>query len=471
MPDVPDATDDYQLGDLLARVPVRESTLTATVVLFVLTRLWWWLFFGTNGGPGYFAQCAQQGVDRGQAVYRDFSFEYPPLAWWAVAAPRLIDSTAYPETRVSAETAFQFRIWYFGWFQGEMCLLDVICFGLLLAIGRRISVTAEWVLPAAYAVTTIAQPYFIYCALDIGLLMFFLLCIECWLRSLETSRADFGHPSRAANRWAAAAYLFLGLGISFKIMPVVFVPFLLLADLRAIGCSRPLAWRLLLLCVGAVGPFLIYVPSAGWGVLGLFKYHSERGINIESTWGGAMLAAELLGVPYQAIESHVAYDLVGPWSSVLRTISSIVLLLSAAMLGLWSIARGKRFDRRLAIDTAILALVNSVALSHVYSTYYADWLVPLALLLALNIFPRSPLAWCVFAVLIATICATSSWVFPRHYETGLARLETLPVVLCAIRSACLAGLALLLNIHFFARYGLNSRRVNGPAPGELATAA
>jgi hypothetical protein len=381
-----------------------------------------------------------------------------------VAAPRWIDSTAYPETRVPPQKAVQFRTWYFGWFQAEMCLADAICFGLLLSIGRRISATAEWLLPAVYSLVTMAQPFFIY-LLDIALLMFYLLCIECWLRSLEISPADFGAHRRAANRWAAAAYLFLGLGISFKIMPVVFVPFLVLADLRAIGCSRRLAWRLVLLSVAAAGPFLVYLPSAGWGVFALFKYHSERGVNVESTWGGAMLVAQLLGAPYEAIESHLAYDMVGPWSGLLRTASSLTLLLSGAALGLWSIARGKRFDRRLAIDTAILALVNSAALSHVYSTYYALWLLPLALLLALNTFPLSPLAWCLFAALVATICATSSWVFPRHYETGLAKLDTLPVVLCAIRGACLAGLALLLNIGFFARYGLNPRRAAGPAPG------
>ena len=101
--------------------------------------------------------------------------------------------------------------------------------------------TAQWVLPAAYTLLTVAQPHLIYDRLDIVLLMFFLLCIECHLRSLENSAANFGKLSRARNRraelWGMASYLFLGLGISFKIMPVIFVPFLLLADLCAAGSA------------------------------------------------------------------------------------------------------------------------------------------------------------------------------------------------------------------------------------------
>ena len=190
----------------------------------------------------------------------------------------------------------QFFAWYFWWFHAELLVADTISLVLMFLIGRKMLPRAPWVLPGAYTLLTIAQPHLLYDRLDIGLMMFFLLFIECWLRSLE--------KSSAANLWAMASYLFLGLGISYKIMPVIFVPFLLLADWWAAGSAWKLAGRVFSLAVGALGPFLVYVPAAGWGVLTLFKYHSERGTNLELIWSSIMLAAARFGVPCSVYHSH-----------------------------------------------------------------------------------------------------------------------------------------------------------------------
>ena len=56
-------------------------------------------------------------------------------------------------------------------------------------------------------------------------------------------------------------------------------------------------------------------------------------------------------------------------------------------LGLWALLRGKRFDRRQALDAAMLALLNITVLAHVISPQYLNWLLPLAILLALSTLP------------------------------------------------------------------------------------
>jgi hypothetical protein len=487
--------DDYdmrQVADYLARPQTR---LAAVLLLFVATRLWWLLAYGLlmPGPAGLFAKWAQQGIDRGQVVYRDFDCEYPPVAWWLMTVPRLIDSHTYSEWKVSAETAQQFQNWYYGWFHFELLLIDIVCWGLMLAIGGRISATARWVLPAAYTLITIAQPRLLYDSLDIGLLMFFLLFVDCWLTSTSSLRVgasgsktveprSLEGPSVAngwavSNRWGLASYLFLGLGISYKIMPVVFVPFLLLADWWAVGSVRRLAGRVLLLMIGAVGPFLIQMSSAGWSVLRLFKYHSERGIHMESIWGSMMLVAAALGVPCEVVQSHGSYDLSGGWSSALRIASSVAMLAMLIFMGVWALLRARRFDRtstssvesRLALDTAILVLLNSTVLSHVYSPQYAIWLLPLALLLAMNIFPPNWVVWCGFAVPAVAILGISNWLFPGHYAE-FAALEGLPVAFSVTRSACLVALALLLSVCFFKKYGLNPWRAGKEAPTALAVA-
>ena len=330
-------------------------------------------------------------------------------------------------------------------FCAELCLIDILGLGLAVAIGHRVSPRRWWLLPWVYTLVTVAQPHLLYDRLDLGLLCFFLLFVYCRLKSLEAAAA--------ATAWDLAGYLTLGLGISFKIMPVVFAPFLLLADWRARGGSSRFASCCLLLFLGAIGPFLLEMASAGWSVLRLFQYHGERDIHLESLWASIVLLAAKFGLPCQIVFSHGGFDLSSPWSGALKTVSSVALVAMASFFGLWALWLGKRFDRRVAFDTAYLVLINAVVLAKVYSPQYLTWTVPLALLLALDVFPPRRLAWGGFAALVVLIVGISAWIFPHHYPKFLA-LEALPVDLLITRSACLVALAFLLNVAFFCHFGL-----------------
>ena len=248
------------------------------------------------------------------------------------------------------------------------------------------------------------------------LLLFFLLCAYCWMRSLE------GSPYR--DWWACTSYLFLGLGISFKIMPALWAPFLLLADVRATQGAWRMTNRVLLLVLGAAGPFLIQMRTAGWSVLYLFQYHSERPIHMESVWGSAMLVARAFGVPCEVSHSYGGYNLVGQWEPAWKAVAIVSAAAAGLALGLWALRRGQRFDRGTALDCAYLALVNSTVLSTVYSPQYLNWLLPISLLLAMSVLPKRWEAWCAFAALAIVIVGFTSWLYPWHYsgETGLVAL-------------------------------------------------
>ena len=146
------------------------------------------------------------------------------------------------------------------------------------------------------------------------------------------------------------------------------------------------------------------------------------------------------------------------------------MLTAGAVAGAVARLRGQRFDRRLVLDSGILALINNTVLSHVFSPQYLIWLLPLALLLALNIFPRGRAVWVAFAVLAVAILALSGWIWPYHYQE-LTRLQNAPVAVVVTRSACLLSLAVLLNVCFFARYGLVPWRAGKRAAGTLAATA
>ena len=256
------------------------GALALVVVLFLLTRMWMlWAFEPRMSDLFHFGVLAREGVDLKKVPYKEIDVEYPPLAWWLIASPRYIDPQAYPGESPPPRVMERYFRWYHGWFRFELFLADTICLALMFAIGRRVSAAAAWALPAAYALLTAMQPHLIYDRLDVALLMFFLLQIACWLRSLD--------PSPSANRWAAASYLFLGLGISFKIMPVVFAPFLLLADLRAAAGLGALAGRVAALLLGTLVPFAVDFASAGWDVFKIFEYHSARAGPIWEACGAA----------------------------------------------------------------------------------------------------------------------------------------------------------------------------------------
>ena len=429
-----------QPSDGPARNPTRKLLLIATVAVFVVTRLWWLSYFGgiETGGSGYFALRVHRAIDQGAVVYRDFDLEYPPVAWWLMATPRVID----PNRGAPTQSPTQAVRWYFRWYRIELFLADVACFCLLLAIGRRVSRAAE--LPAAGGVR------------------------------IDHRGAAAIHVRQPRNR-AVAVFPTLDLLLAAIAGAGIFDPLGLgqlsvsrlrnqlqdptarLCSLSAVGRSArwavPRGWPVRCsLVTAAAGPFLVYIPSAGWGVFKLFQYHSERGVNLESTLGKPDPGSIAVGVslPGDRIARLLRPGRRG--AGPLKIISHVAPLLAAGLLGLWAVLRGSRFDRRLAVDTAILALVTTTVLSHVYSCYYTNWLLPLATLLAFSVLPPGWILWSLFAAASVLILAISSWMWPWHYTSGLARLQDLPVALCILRSACLAGLALLLTLSFFGKY-------------------
>ncbi|HTU24894.1 MAG TPA: hypothetical protein VMF30_05830 [Pirellulales bacterium] len=429
---------EMELDELIARLPVRE---TLAVVTFLATRLWWLTSWPHPGGrpAEYFAAKALEGIDKHQLVYRDFVFEYPPLAWWWVAAPRWLDYRRVASNALSAEQASAFRAWTIGLFSLELFVADVACFVLLFFIGGRISARARWILPAAYALVTMGQPRWIFDTLDIGLAMFFLAAIACWIKASE---------AEAGAHWALASYLLLGLGASYKIMPVFFLPFWLLADWRAGTRVGTLAGRLAVFTTAAVGPFLLYVPAAGWKAFDVFRYHGERGINVESTWGGVMLAGSWFGVPCEAIESHMACDLVGLLSTPFNILARLGPVAAMAALLYWCWQCGERFTRRLSIDVAILLLLVNAVLANVYCLYYANWLLPLALVLACDTFPPRWQNWTVLALWIVALVYLSDWVglsdWIRKSDGPHLKLNPQIAVVSVMRSACLVGVVATL---------------------------
>ena len=288
-----------------------------------------------------------------------------------------------------------------------MALCDVACFALLLAIAwkRRLAL-AGWVV-LSYTVTSALLGHLLYDRLDVALLLLLLLWAYCWVRSLEDSSQAFA--------WMAASYFMLGLSISFKLIPVVASPFLLLSELYAPRRFVRIAVALACLTVSVISPFIIQYAESGPGVFALFGFHAKRGIEIESLYAGIILIASLFGLPIEIGNTIGAWEISWAWSPACKTFATILLFMFLGGTALWALLRWSRYRREDAYCTACFVIAAVVILSNVFSPQYLIWAVPMMLLLAVERLPdKASPPWVLFGLILAMILLTL-WLFPYNY--------------------------------------------------------
>ncbi|HWC90163.1 MAG TPA: hypothetical protein VG433_10920 [Pirellulales bacterium] len=362
-------------------------------------------------------QRAASGVDLGLVPYRDFTLEYPPTAYWCLALPRWLAPLRLPRGLLGSGLWTKFVPDYGSTFRWEMLGCDVLAFVLLMAVVARRR--RELLAPAAWTyvlLTTILAPVLLD-RLDIGVLCLLLVWAWSWLR-LDPD-ADGRSPSRPAF-WQALAYLALGLGCSYKLIPAAIVPLVVIADVRAMRTLKDelrLAGGLLAFAATAVGPFAYYYHAAGPKLWSMFQYHTARGLEIESLWGSLLLALRPLGLEVRAVNNY------GSWNVASRFDVELLALSTAAMalilvVGLFRACWPTRpFLRSDAYRWSLLTLLGLMLAAKVLSVQYLLWGLPAALLLGAERLSRSRfLLLCAGLLLIA---ALTTAVFPVLFFSQL----------------------------------------------------
>ncbi len=338
--------------------------------------------------------------------------EYPPLAWWVTCLPRLFDGRQITDRQIYEEMRHSYHTTY----RALMFLCDLCCFPLLLAIAwKRRRNLAGWAV-LAYTLVTAALGHLLYDRIDVALLLLLLLWAFCWICSLSE------RGSRAG--WSAAAYGFLGLSISFKLIPVVGSPFPLLADFHAPRRASRLAVGLLCLTVGACLPFFLQFLASGPAVLSVFTHHAERGIQIESLYASVILMASLFSTSISIVNTHGAFEVFCGWSPAMKTLSVILLPAFLIVTGLWALLRWSHYRREDAYCTTCFVIAAVVIFSNVFSPQYLIWAVPMMLLVALERLPRRERAAWVFFGALMLLIALTTWLFPFNYFRSSAPIPT-----------------------------------------------
>ncbi len=358
-------------------------------------------------------------VDGGQTPYADpeLRIEYPPVAWWTLLAPRYTNphrmTTPTPEELQATFGAYRRAL------RAEFFVFDLIAFVAIVGIAwteRR--EWAGWV-ALAYAATTAFLGHLLYDRLDVGLLMLIVLWAFCWMRSLKESRRTVA--------WTAAAYAFLGLGISYKLIPILAVPFLVLADWRGERRRARLTAGLTALVMATVLPFAIQFARSGPHLFDLFTYHSERGLQIESLYSPIVWALAPSEAPAFVAHSHGGYNMTdrlvangevvvdGGIATAVLAIARLLLWGFLGGFGLWALLRRGNYRRRDAYVLACYAMAGAVILANVLSPQYFIWAIPLVLLVAVEVLPdRWGTPWLLLAALVAIVMLTT-WITPCHY--------------------------------------------------------
>jgi len=432
-------SDASAAGSSAPRSGRRNYAVWSAVAALVASRIYIYGFLiaGVSDVTVYFPY-AVAGVDAGLLPYRDIRVEYPPIAYWTIRLPRALSDWRIPvETRERLSNKLQERseieaagfipapdpelevledefnrhLNHYDWgYRALMLGADIIAFVLFgLMFARRHPGLTGWGL-WTYVVATVVMGYLLYDRLDVGLTMLFIVWAYCWLRADDTPHREW--------LWSTAGYAALGIGVGYKLIPVIAVPFALLVDVfRFVRAGRDL--RLLcgpaVLLVTALGPFAYYYHLVGDDLGRLFAYHTDRGLQIESSYAVALMLSQ----PWNELVCYYnfgSWNLRGRWEPLLLKASTWLLLAALALLGLRSLAtmfRGERYDRAAAVRMGFVAVAAATFLAKVLSPQYLIWSVPLLVWSAAEFLsPRGFKIACVGSMVMA---ACTSFLFPCHY--------------------------------------------------------
>jgi hypothetical protein len=398
------------------------KALLLAVALFVLTRLYLLAVLEpmlSDVGEVYFDYAARA-IDFGQTPYQgEFTVEYPPLAWWTIAAPRLVDARRITDPRDPVQLGQVFTL-YRSLFRSLMFLCDLLSFLLLLLIvqNRRRAWTAWAAL--AYTLSTAILGHLLYDRLDIVLLMLLMVWAYCWLRGADAfAESHFlqsqRNPDGESIAWLTASYAALGLSIGFKLIPILCAAFLLLVEWHAPARWKRLGLALAALASTAVLPFAIQYAVSGPAVLSIFSYHGQRGIQIESLYATLMMIAAPLGAPVFISHSHGAYELDGFLAPAMRILSMVALSGFLIGAGIWAVVQKSQFTRQTAYRVACFVPAAAMILANVLSPQYFIWALPLLILVGAEVLPATQLRRWIFPATVILVAGLTTWIFPYHY--------------------------------------------------------
>jgi hypothetical protein len=245
----------------------------------------------------------------------------------------------------------------------------------------------------------------------------------------------------------------MGVGAIAKLYPLLFLP---------AGAILAGERRRFILAAGVVfvAPLIPLIPSFEGMVSSVLGYHSDRGIQVESLWGGILFLAQKAGDEVFLGYSFGALHFAGPLADTLKTVASVASVLGLAI-GTWVATQaGNRDKAKAYAEVSFVILALSLATGTVFSPQFLIWLIALGGVVAGMVDSRlRPLT----LVLIPTAAMTHA-IFPFTYSELLFG-ENLPVTLLWIRNLVVVTLAIAATATLWVGYrkGVSAPSIPEPA--------
>ena len=346
----------------------------------------------------------------GKVPYRDFAVEYPPGALPMFALPGLAEPGKNQQVSAGFRRAFETLMWMCG-------AVALLAMAVVLRVLRRSDLNV-WAALCFAAVAPLLLGSVILSRFDLWPAA---ICVAA-LAALVSNRLRLGHA-------------LLGLGITAKLFPVVFVPLGVAYVWKRAG--RREALICLALLAGVVGaiflPFVVLSPGGVWDSLSV---QLSRPLQVESLGASLLLVGHhVFGFGLAGETSHGSQNVAGSAAGVLAVATT---LLQVGVLGwIWtSFARGRGDGEALVRSTAA-ALCAFVALGKVLSPQFLIWLIPIVPLV------RGRRGLWASGLLAAALVLTQVWFPFRYFRLALHFEAGLSWVLLA-RDLALVALTLLL---------------------------
>ncbi len=339
-------------------------------------------------------------ITDGAVPYRDFAFEYPPLAAVLMTVARLLPlpfSTTVSLLMLVALCA---------------TALGVAATAHALGMSRRRQLAAGGVV----ALLPLLLGDFVATRYDLAVAA--LLAWMLW--------------AAVTLRWRTA-WALLAAAVALKLAPIVLMPLLVIWH-RKHRCGRvALGWAGLA-GLGVIATFLPFAALSPGGVWRMFSYHLDRPLQIESLGSAYMLGLHVLAdIPLRVETTFGSQNLIGDGPAVLAAISIAFALIGVIAVCVTVAVLLRRAPdvagAQLFVAGAAATLVVVVTAGKVLSPQFLLWIVPVALLVG------GRYGRLAFATTVGALVATQLYFPVRYWD--LVALETGPITLLVIRDTLL----------------------------------